>query len=112
MKRQKPPKKDPFASEPHKTELLRRTRELSALLAVAATATQSLDAKKILNDTLDKSLEILGYKVGYIRTLDPDAGGLKVRAARGLSSPEFLANVVPLDSRPSIAKAVFETREP
>ncbi|HEY2991030.1 MAG TPA: ATP-binding protein [Candidatus Binatia bacterium] len=82
------------------------------MLAVAATATQSLDAKKILNDTLDKSLEILGFKVGYIRTLDPDAGGLKVRAARGLSSPEFLANVVPLDSRPSIAKAVFETREP
>ena len=101
-------------TQPHKRELLRRTtRELSALLAVAEVATQSLNAQKVLNDTLDKSLEILGFKLGYIRILDSEAGGLVIRIARGLSSPEFLANVVRLDSpHRSVGKIVFETREP
>jgi len=101
-------------TQPHKRELLRRTtRELSALLAVAEVATQSLNAQKVLNDTLDKSLEILGFKLGYIRVLDSEAGGLVIRIARGLSSPEFLANIVRLDSpHRSVGKIVFETREP
>jgi PAS domain S-box-containing protein len=114
MKRPRSPKKvSPSNSPQGKKELLRRTRELSALLAVAETATQSLDAKKILNDTLDKSLEMLGFKVGYIRLLDPDKKGLRIRVARGLASPEFFANVVPLDTpRHSIAKIIFETKAP
>ena len=101
-------------TQPHKRELLRRTtRELSALLAVAEVATQSLNAQKVLNDTLDKSLEILGFKLGYIRILDSEAGGLVIRIARGLSSPEFLANIVRLDSpHRSVGKIIFETREP
>ncbi len=53
-----------------KKALLGRTRELAALLAISQTATQSLETDKILNDTLDKSLEILDFDVGYIRTLD------------------------------------------
>jgi hypothetical protein len=53
-----------------KKELLGRTRELAALLAISQTATQSLETDKVLNDTLDKSLEILDFDVGYIRTLD------------------------------------------
>ena len=43
-----------------KKELQGRTRELAALLAISQTATQSLETEKILSDTLDKSLEILG----------------------------------------------------
>lgn len=113
MNRAKTPKKRPVKVPHKKGELLRSTRELSALLAVAKTATQSLDAKKILNDTLDKSLEILGFEVGYIRILDRESKSLVVRAARGLSSPEFLSTVVPLESpHRSIGKIVFETREP
>ena len=113
MRREKGLKRRSSSREPHRKELLRRTRELSALLAVAKTATQSLDAKKILNDTLDTSLEILGFEVGYIRILDPETQSLVVRAARGLSSPEFLSTVVPLESpHRSISKIVFETREP
>jgi PAS domain S-box-containing protein len=91
----------------------RWTRELSSLLAVAKTATQSLDPERVLNDTLDESLELLGFKVGYIRILKPEQGGLVVSAVRGLSSPEFLANVVSLDSSPpSVGKVVLATREP
>jgi hypothetical protein len=55
-----------------KKALLGRTRELAALLAISQTATQSLETEKILNDTLDKSLEILDFDVGYIRTLDAE----------------------------------------
>ena len=46
-----------------------------------------LETEKILNDTLNKSLEILDFDVGYIRTLDAEKKNLIVRVARGLSSP-------------------------
>ena len=114
MKQRKAHKKKSLLRASRKKEQSPRwTRELSALLAVAKTATQSLDPDKVLNDTLDESLELLGFKVGYIRILKPEKGGLVVRAARGLSSPEFLANVVALDSsHPSVGNIVFATREP
>jgi|GraSoiStandDraft_41_1057321.scaffolds.fasta_scaffold210798_1 PAS domain S-box-containing protein len=96
-----------------KKALLGRTRELAALLAISQTATQSLETEKILNDTLDKSLEILDFDVGYIRTLDPGKKNLIVRVARGLSSPEFLSTSFPLDSPdPIVGKTVFKTRKP
>ena len=96
-----------------KKELRGRTRELAALLAISQTATQSLETDKILNDTLDKSLEILDFDVGYIRTLDPEKKNLIVRVARGLSSPEFLSTSFPLDSPdPIVGKLVFKTQKP
>src|SRR4051812_17415223 len=110
MKHPKPNKRS--ATEPgNRQELVRTTRELSALLAVVEVTTQSLDAQQILNDTLDKSLQVLGFKFGYIRILDGKAGGLVVRAARGLTSSQFLGNTIPLDSpRRSVSKIIFETR--
>jgi class 3 adenylate cyclase len=96
-----------------KKELRGRTRELAALLAISQTATQSLETDKILNDTLDKSLEILDFDVGYIRTLDREQKNLIVRVARGLSSPEFLNTTFPLDSPdPIVGKIVFKTQKP
>ena len=94
-------------------ELLGRTRDLAALLAISQTATQSLETEKILNDTLDKSLEILDFDVGYIRTLDADKKNLIVRVARGLSSREFLSTIFPLDSPdPIVGKTVFKAQKP
>ena len=99
--------------EARSKELLARTRELSALLTIAATATQSLDIEKVLNDTLDKSLEILRFDAGYLRILEPGTGNLVIRAARGLTSPEYLSRIVSIDSgRRNAAKIIFETREP
>lgn len=96
-----------------KKQLQGRTRELAALLAISQTATQSLETEKILNDTLDKSLEILEFDVGYIRTLDAEKKNLIVRVARGLSSPEFLSTTFPLDSPdPVVGKTVFKTQKP
>ena len=96
-----------------KKALLGRTRELAALLAISQTATQSLETEKILSDTLHKSLEILDFDVGYIRTLDAGKKNLIVRVARGLSSPEFLSTSFPMDSPdPIVGKIVFKTQKP
>jgi len=88
-------------------------RELAALLTIAEVATQSLDTDKILNDTLKKSVELLGADVGDIRVLDPVERALVVRAACGLNSPDFFAVKIFLDSsHPVIGKVVFETGKP
>src|SRR5258706_5720232 len=98
MKRDKALKKSPAAKSPKKRDLIRSTRELSALLAVAKTATQSLDTGQVLKDTLDKSLDILGFQAGYIRILESkelwEQRDLMVRAARGFTSSECLSNIV------------------
>jgi PAS domain S-box-containing protein len=97
---------------PKKVERIRgKAQELSALLKIAETATQSLDTEKILNDTLDRSLEILRFDVGYIRTLDRETRDFVVRAARGLSSAEFLSRRIPIDSSLDIVKLIL-SREP
>jgi PAS domain S-box-containing protein len=90
-----------------------RGRDLAALLAVAEVATQSLDIEETLNGTLDKSLEMLGFDVGFIRILDPERAGMVVRAARGLRSPEFLSAITPVHSeRRNVSRIVFETKQP
>jgi GAF domain-containing protein len=58
-------------------------------------------------------MEVFGFDVGYIRTLDKGNKNLIVRAARGLSSPEFLTASFPLDSsEPVVGKTVFKTQKP
>jgi PAS domain S-box-containing protein len=100
-------------SSPRNPQPLNRRGDLAALLAIAETATQSLDIEQILNDTLDKSLQILGFDVGFIRILDPENRHMVVRAARGLRSPEFLSGAAPIDraGRRSVSRIVFETKE-
>lgn len=103
----------PLANPYPKDQLTARSRDLAALLAVAEVATQSLDIERILNDTLDKSLEILGFEVGFIRTLDQENKNMLVRVARGLRSPEFLTGVAPIGTeRRNASRIVFETKEP
>jgi PAS domain S-box-containing protein len=105
-------KSSPVGTPYSKDQLLARSRDLAALLAVAEVATQSLDIEKTLNDTLDKSLEILGFDVGFIRTLDRDNKNMLVRVARGLRSPEFLTGIAPIDTaRRNVSRIVFETKE-
>ena len=106
--------KPSFPATPYsKDQLTARSRYLTALLTVAEVATQSLDIEKILNDTLDKTLEILGFDVGFVRTLDRENKNMLVRAARGLRSPEFLAGLAPIGAeRRNVSRIVFETKEP
>ncbi|MGH7845574.1 MAG: PAS domain S-box protein, partial [Candidatus Binatia bacterium] len=90
-----------------------RGKTLSALLAIAETATQALDPEEILSGTLDKSLEILRFDIGYIRILDPETGNVVVRASRGLKAPEHPSKTVALhEPQRHIANIIFETRKP
>ena len=106
-------KASPPASPYSKDQLTARSRDLAALLSVAEVATQSLDIEKILHDTLDKSLELLGFELGFIRTLDRENRNMLVRVARGLRSPEFLTGIAPIGTeRRNVSRIVFETKEP
>jgi PAS domain S-box-containing protein len=104
----------------HNPSLRRRQRPksrihyLRALLKIADTATQSLSTDRILNDTLDKSLEILGFDVGYIRVLDPEKKTMAVRASRGLTTSSSDSKVVYVEdrSRRHVANILFETQKP
>lgn len=107
-------KRSALSDTNHRRRLLGGTRQLAALLAIAEAASQSLNTDKILNATLDKSLELLRFDVGYIRTLVPGTANLAVRASRGFSSSDSLTLLVPLQSPPYglVSTIVFRTREP
>lgn len=93
-----------------KQQIPHRTRDLLALLELAETATQSLDAKKVLNDTLDKSLEILDLDVGLIQILDPETNNWVTHVCRGVRFP---TDVVPFDYKShTINRSVFKSRRP
>jgi len=88
------------------------TRDLSALLRIGETATQSLDTGKILSETLDESLAFLGFEVGFIRTLEPGTKKAVVQVARGLTSQNFLSSVIHIDSpQLSPSKIVYDTKD-
>lgn len=91
-----------------------RARQLRALLTIAESASESLNTEKILNATLDKSLEVLHFDVGYIRILDAESKKMVVRAAKGLREPEPSSTVVYLEdpNRRHVANIIFETRRP
>src|SRR4029450_4668942 len=81
---------------------------LSALLSIAETATQSLQTEKILNDTLDKSLEILNFPVGTVRVLDRDTRNTLFRIDRGFRHP---SNYTPRNQH-RIEKLMIDTMKP
>ncbi len=62
----------------------RHIRELSALNAIAATVSQSLDLDEILNNTLDKVLEVMGIEAGSIYILDDTERVVRLVTWRGL----------------------------
>jgi signal transduction histidine kinase len=58
---------------------------LKAISAVSASVTGSLELEQILNDALDKALEVTDMEAGLIFFLDPPAQELALVAYRGMS---------------------------
>lgn len=85
-----------------------RSSFLSALLTIAETATQSLQPEKILNDTLDKALEILDFDVGSVRVLDATSKNTLFRIDRGFRRAE---NYVSRNEH-RIERLMIATKEP
>ncbi|MBI3947816.1 MAG: GAF domain-containing sensor histidine kinase [Armatimonadetes bacterium] len=69
-------------------ELVQRNKELSALVALAETISRSQELRTVLEDALEKVLEIVAMEGGEILILDPDSGRLVLRATRGIETPQ------------------------
>ncbi|MDO8725944.1 MAG: GAF domain-containing protein [Candidatus Methanoperedens sp.] len=63
----------------------KKTRELSALYAVAKSVSQSLDMDEMLNSTLLNVLQIMGAEGGGINLTEDDGTILHLKAHKGLS---------------------------
>jgi PAS domain S-box-containing protein len=94
-----------------------RTRELSALNAIAGVVSRSLDLQEIMSDALDKTLEVMGVDMGVAYRLEgsPDALPerllLNVMAYRGISA-ELVRRVDPLPLRGSFIEKAAAAEQP
>jgi nitrate/nitrite-specific signal transduction histidine kinase len=96
-----------------------RTKELAALNAIAGTVSQSLDLDEILDDALDKTLQVMEIEAGGIYLLDvrepqsndEEAGALAIAAQRGLS-PQFVAEIDRLRAGEGFVGRVAQSGQP
>ena len=84
--------------------------QLRAINAVSAIVTESLELEQILNDALDKVLEVTDLKVGFIFFLDSQTNELVMTAYRGISA-ESAANVDRLQLGEGFCGRVAESGE-
>jgi two-component system NtrC family sensor kinase len=92
-------------------ELLHRNRELGALNAIAETVSHSLDLDSILNDVLDKALEVMDMEAGLIHLLDEETDELIVAVHQGLSD-RYVQGVNRLKVGEGLAGQVAQSGEP
>ncbi len=66
-------------------ELLRHTRRVEALHAIAQAASQTLELEELLNISLDRVIEVMEAEAGCVYLLDMVEKELVLRTSRGLS---------------------------
>ncbi len=88
-----------------------RTKELAALNAIATTVGQSLHLDEILNDALDKTLQVLGIEAGGIYLLDENTETLTIAAHQGFSS-QFVADIDKLKVGEGFSGRVVQSCQP
>jgi signal transduction histidine kinase len=72
--------------EVFRREVIQRNEELATLNLIAATVSQSLELQKVLEDALDKVLEIMRLNHGEILLFDTESERIVPRIYRGISS--------------------------
>jgi len=90
-------------------EARQRSEELSALNAIAAAASQSLDLDEILEVSFDKVLETMRARAGGIYLLDEKGRKLVAKVYRRIS-PQFVEEAMKLDDGP--ARQALQSGEP
>jgi nitrate/nitrite-specific signal transduction histidine kinase len=80
-----------------------RTRELATLNAIARVVSRSLNLDEILNDALNKILEVLEMESGGAYALDDENASMRLLAQQGLSE-DFIDRLTPR----SLKGSVFE----
>ena len=88
-----------------------RTRELAALNAISAVVSQSLDLDEILNDALDKTLEVIGLGAGGIYLLDTYSQMLHLAVHRGLAD-DLVTEIDGLGSGEGFSGRVVQSGQP
>jgi GAF domain-containing protein/HAMP domain-containing protein len=88
-----------------------RTKELATINAIAAVVSQSLDLDEILNDALDKTLQVMEIEAGGIYLLDEKAGLLSIAAQKGFS-PQFVAEIDRLKLDEGFSGHVVQSGQP
>jgi signal transduction histidine kinase len=93
------------------SQVVSRTEELAALNTVAAVISRSLDLQQILDNALDKTLEIMEVEAGEIYLLEEETDVLIVVAHKGLSA-ELVAEIDNLKLGEGFAGRVALSGEP
>ncbi|MEK7782316.1 MAG: GAF domain-containing protein, partial [Candidatus Binatota bacterium] len=88
-----------------------RSQQLSAINAIAATVSQSLDPDVVLKEALEKVVEILGFDAGWLHIVDPSGKELYLRAQKGISH-ELSQALAHRGMGEGISGKVAETGEP
>jgi diguanylate cyclase (GGDEF)-like protein len=88
-----------------------RTQQLSALNLITATANRSLNLQEILENTLDKLVEVLQLQTWTIRLWDAAENNLILQAFRGLPM-DFIQKYKELPSLDTIAGQVATSGQP
>ncbi len=86
-----------------------RTKELATLNATAAVASHSLDLHEVLQDALDKTIEVLGMESGGAYSLD---GATLVLRAQRNRSEEFMRRASPRPLKGSVVEAAASAAQP
>ncbi len=88
-----------------------RTKELEALYTIASVVSQTLDLEKILENALEKTLEVMNIEAGGITLVDEKSGDLDIAAYSGLSE-DFIARITELPTDKRVSSQVVQTGEP
>jgi nitrate/nitrite-specific signal transduction histidine kinase len=88
-----------------------RTKELAALNAIATVVSRSLDLEEILNDALDKMLEVMEIEAGGVYLLDEETEMLGVATYRGFD-PQFVAEIDKLKVGEGFSGRVADSGQP
>ncbi|HUW95441.1 MAG TPA: GAF domain-containing protein, partial [Anaerolineae bacterium] len=93
-----------------------RTKELAALNAIAEVVSSTLDLQEVLDDALDKTLEVMGVEAGGVYLVQDaesrtDEGILTIASYKGVS-PDFVAAIDNLKVGEGFSGRVAQTGEP
>ncbi|MBI5286225.1 MAG: GAF domain-containing protein [Deltaproteobacteria bacterium] len=91
--------------------LRRLNQELSAFNKIAITLSKTLELDTLLKDTLDRTLEVLGMKAGWISLMDEGGNELTLAVHKGLPE-EMVCNLKRIKVGEGILGEVMRTGEP
>lgn len=91
--------------------LLRQNQDLTAVNMISKTLSSSIDLEEVLQNTLDKVLQIMNIETGWIYLLDDRRQVLKVAYSYGIPN-EVVQSIKELQIGEGIAGRVVENGEP